>query len=219
MMVICKDGDFGILDMGITFGGSILDLYSANPSIVSWDNGMSITVKASGEGMQRKYSSPIPNMGDSGELEFEIEDDEEPTTPNLYDVLATNVLHYPDKVQFLLNSHKNLVTLAALDVEDFGISERELTTSFGGNEEDEDERDQDVVKMFPKRNKKRNNTREKVLKKMKKEIEEEDEELEEDEEEIEEELEEEESGEEEDEEDEEDDEELEEYDEDEEEED
>lgn len=199
MMVIHQDGEFGILDMGITFGESVVDLYASNPSIVSWDNGMSITVKAKGDGLQRKYSQPIPNMGDTGPLEFEIEDDEEPTTPNLYDVLAGNVMHYVDKVQFLFSSHKNLVALAALDVEDFGVSERELSTSFnyGDNAKDEEDLDPDVTEMF--KNAKKIKSGKKVTRRKRvieeepeEEIEEDEEELEDDEEEVEEEGEEEE---------------------------
>ncbi len=145
VFVVYKDKAFGILDMGITFGDNILDALDMNPDIISWDQGMDLIVKTTGEGLKTRYSPPMVDINSQGPLDiFTLEDDEEVVTPNLYDVLGSNVMHYPDKVQFLLNSYPNLVDEAGLAVEDFGISMRTITSSskesfnFGKNKEEKE---------------------------------------------------------------------------------
>ena len=144
-MVILMEGDddFGILDMGITFGENIINLLADNPNIVDWDEGMPLKVTATGEGLKRRYGAPVPIMSKQGPVVVDGDpiDPEDIETPNLYDVIAANCLSYPQKVQFLKRSHRPLMEEVGLEITDFGISPEDMAESFqyGANAEEEDD--------------------------------------------------------------------------------
>lgn len=144
-MIILMEGDtkFSILDMSVTFGLNILSTIEENPIVTDWEEGIPLKVEATGQKLKRRYGNPVMKLSDQGPVTFNGDpvDPEEVTTPDLYDVMASNCLNYPQKVQFLKRSHRPLMEEAGLDVMDFGISPEDMAESFqyGANVEDDEE--------------------------------------------------------------------------------
>lgn len=130
MFVALMDGEFGVLEMNMGFGETIVNLLDEIPDLFDLQNGHNLTIQVGPKGNTDRFKSPIPQLKPSA---AKLANPESIETPNLWDVLSGRCLGYKEKVKFLFNSHGNLVLEAELMPEDFGVSEEDILSGDNQN--------------------------------------------------------------------------------------